>query len=121
MKVDTKIVPIEVKEGWFKKKTMHQLRWTIELTEVEKAIINKAGLRDFSFLDKEPSDPSYPEKIPFYIYPWVDGKISTYGWANYHTLFEAQADAQRIKQGLTILKQAMEAHSSTPTEDSFEL
>ena len=52
MKVDMKIVPIEVKEksGWFskKKKTMQQLQYRIELTDVEKAIINNAGLRDFS-------------------------------------------------------------------------
>jgi hypothetical protein len=123
MKVDTKIVPIEVKDGWFKKKTKYQLQWVITLTEVEKAIINKAGLRDFSYYDHEYTSPdgSFRDVQPFPIYPWIDGTTRDFGHGEYNTLIEAQAVAQKIKQGLTALKQAMDAHTSTPTEDSFEL
>lgn len=117
MKVDTKITPIEVKEGWFKKKKMHRLEWFITLTEVEKAIINKAGFRDYSYLDIEK-----PYGIhPFPMWPWIDNESPRWGHMDYDTLFEAQATAQKIKAALVTLKKAMEAHSSTPTEDSFEL
>ena len=123
MKVDTKIVPIEVKEGWFKKKQKYQLQWVITLTEVEKAIINKAGLRDFSYYQQEYTSPdgSYHHVQPFPIYPWIDGTVPGFGHGEYDTLIEAQAVAQRIKAGLVKLKEAMEIHTSNPTEDSFEL
>jgi hypothetical protein len=116
MKVDAKIVPIEVKDGWFKKKQLHQLRFKIELTEVEKAIINKAGLRDMPTLD-----PLSEDDVPRPIWPWVDGSRVEYGTRNFDTLIEAQASIQQLKMNLAKLKEAMEHHRNYPTEDSFEL
>ena len=47
MKVDMKIVPIEDKRRLVQKKDRCTGYNSSSLTDVEKAIINKAGLRDF--------------------------------------------------------------------------
>ena len=123
MKVDTKIVPVEVKDGWFKKKQMHQLQWVITLTDVEKAIINKAGLRDFAYMEIEQhtKDGSYSEMVRNPISSWVDERLYDYGRWDFETLFEAQAELQKLKANLIRLKEMMDIHKNVGTEDSFEL
>jgi hypothetical protein len=126
MKVDMKIVPIEVEEGgWFskKKKKMHRLQSRIILSDVERAIINKAGLRDFVWLEFEQHTPdgSYSEVVQCLAAHLVDHHSEDYSDSDFDTLVEAQAHAQATKAGLVHLKEAMDLHTDTPTEESFEL
>jgi hypothetical protein len=126
MKVDMKIVPVEVEEksGWFstKKRAMHQLRYTIRLTDVEKAIIERAGLSKYVYLEvlcwgvnRECS-----EVLPLTIDGWFDGAEHE-AWHNYDTLIEAQAAGQDLKANLVKVKELMDTHTQIGTEDSFEL
>ena len=127
MKVDMKIVPsVRVRDGWLSnEKTFHQLLWKIKLTDVEKAIIEQAGLRDFAIYETvhHNDDHTYSEKLDFPISPWVDETVTDYGGCEFYTLIEAQAAGQELKANLVRLKEAMNQHThiGTDTEDSFEL
>lgn len=125
MKVDTKIVPIEVEEkGWFstKKKKMHQLQYTIQLTDVEKAIIEQAGLREYTYFAMPHSTPegTFTEILEYPIRTWIDYPEGQ-GTFNFDSLIEAQAYAQEMKDKLVELKELMTKHTQIGTEDSFEL
>jgi hypothetical protein len=117
MKVETKIVPVEVKDGWFKKKQMHQFRYRFLFTETETAIITQSGLGEFPLFEAE-EEYFEPTPVRFFI-----GAPDWSGWSyrNFNTLIEAQAMVQKLKINMTRLKEIMDAHSEIGTEDSFEL
>jgi hypothetical protein len=123
MKVDFKIVPVEVEEksGWFRKKTKirQRLQYFIHLTDVEQAIIKRAGLMDFSYHDMNQEGVDITLTSP--ISNWVDRQYTNPQILDFDTVFEAQTDMQLIKRNLATLKEAMDAHMNNPTEDSFEL
>ena len=126
MQVEMKVVPtVHVRDGTFSNgKTFHQLQWTIKLTDAEKALIEEAGLRDFTTYETEQhnDDHTYSAKKEFPISPWVDENVD-YGCCEFDTLIEAQAAGQELKANLVRLKEAMNQHThiGTNTEYSFEL
>jgi len=115
MKVDAKIVPSE-ERGFFSKKKVYELQYTILLTDVEKAIINKHGLRDIVILTRRTDDD-----VDHIIHGWVNNTFRSHGSRKRPTLLEAQSDLQQLKNNLTELKQLIEAANNAPTEESFEL
>ena len=76
------------------------------LTDVEIAIINKSGLRDFIWIENEQHTPdgSYSEVIKWPASTLVDNIREDYAYSDFDTLIEAQAHAQRIKAGLVSLE-----------------
>lgn len=118
MKVDTKIVPVQVKDGWFRKKQMHRFEYRINLTEVECAILKRSGLEHFTIFD---ATEDWPEDTPIRYWTGHPGQPSGLSYRDYPTLIEAQAMMQHLKARLTQLKQAMDEYGDLPTEDGFEL
>lgn len=129
MKVDAKIVPTHEKSGGFFSpfKDYYQLQFTILLTDVEKATLQKYGLQNYIILSKEFSEN---DKIRLRMATW-DWTINSWinfkadddhiGTSNYDTLIEAQAALLQLKENLTELKKATTLATDAKTSDSFEL
>jgi hypothetical protein len=116
MKVDAKIVPGKEKTGLFSSKNTHDLQYTIHLTDVEKAVIIKHGLKDWVILEN--STPGYVDQV---LWPWLEHNHFDHNFYRCDTLAEAQVKLQQLKKNLTELKQAIDNVQEAPTEDSFEL
>jgi hypothetical protein len=115
MKVDAKIVQRQEKTGFFSSKTLHELQYTIQLTDVEKAVINKHGLHEFVIIPRP-----IPEQIDMTIGPWVNPLPGPGRWWN-ENLLVVQMALKDLKENLTQLKKAIETAQTAPTEDSFEI
>jgi hypothetical protein len=118
MKVDMNIVPVKVKKGFFSSKDMHEARVRITLSDPEKAIINKYGLREFVLMKAK--HEIYDVDIIVRIF--ADNTLQKeYAYRQYDTLAEAQETLAEIKSNLIRLKSAMDNAENAGTEDSFEL
>jgi hypothetical protein len=123
MKVDAKIVNQKLKTGLFSSKTLPHLQFTITLTDIERAIIDKHGLHEVPFLtlDLDPAEAKVWGSPTRDLIIGKSQRLTIPGnWA-FNTLAEAQIALMDLKKGLTKLKDVIENAQHAPTEESFEL